>query len=272
MKLVAIPFSHYSEKARWALEHYGLRYEQVSYLPLFHLPGVAWSTRLRLGRRDAVSSPFSTPILLTDDGEVIHDSAVITQWLTQRHATASDTLYPEDYVEAIASIERELHDRLGPHVRRWAYYNLMSVPTPALTRFVNDNVSRTQGLAFAAGRPLLLAALRRALKISAESALRSSSRVDEVFAAYAARVEGRSHLLGDRFTAADLSLAALAAPALLLGADDGYGATMPPRSVLPDGARHQVEAWRAHPVGQFVIGLYRRHRRATPGDSRRPAA
>ena len=34
--LVTIPFSHYCEKARWALDRAGLAYEERAHLPLAH--------------------------------------------------------------------------------------------------------------------------------------------------------------------------------------------------------------------------------------------
>ena len=91
MKLIAIPFSHYCEKARWALDHFGVDYEQVSYLPMLHIPGVMWQTRLRLGQSEKTSTPMSTPIVVTDEGEVIHDSAKIVRWLCAKYSDEGDS-------------------------------------------------------------------------------------------------------------------------------------------------------------------------------------
>ncbi len=38
MKLHQFQFSHYNEKARWALDFKGLKYEKRSLLPGFHMP------------------------------------------------------------------------------------------------------------------------------------------------------------------------------------------------------------------------------------------
>jgi glutathione S-transferase len=90
---------------------------------------------------------------------------------------------------------------------------------------------------------------------SAAAALRS---VDRVFDDIAHRVaDGRRFLLGNRFTAADLTFAALSAPMLLPA---GYGSPLPPPEAMPAPAARQIRRLRAHPAGEFADRLYREER------------
>src|SRR4029079_8849515 len=61
-KLITIPFSHYCEKARWALDRVGVPYEELGHLPLFHY--VATYPR---GRQRTVP-------LLVDGDTIVRDS------------------------------------------------------------------------------------------------------------------------------------------------------------------------------------------------------
>jgi cytochrome P450 len=74
--------------------------------------------------------------------------------------------------------------------------------------------------------------------------------------------DGRRFLVGDSFTAADLSLAALATPALRLSVGGGQLAvgSKNPLDQLPAVQREEVEKLRARPAGQFIQRLYEQER------------
>jgi hypothetical protein len=71
MRLITIRFSHYNERARWALDRLGVAYEEEPYMPLFHVLAVARATRGRGGSADHHSTRYSTPVLITDSGRVL---------------------------------------------------------------------------------------------------------------------------------------------------------------------------------------------------------
>ena len=73
-RLITIPFSHFCEKARWALDRADLAYVEDGHLPLFHAPSAR-----RAGGRTSV------PVLVTDAGPVI-DSTDILRWADARGA------------------------------------------------------------------------------------------------------------------------------------------------------------------------------------------
>ena len=97
-RLVTIPFSHYCEKARWALEACGVEYREEGHLPLFHVMPV----KLAGGGR--------TVPLLVDGRTVVADSTPIIAWAD---AKRPGTLLPADERdrEEALQLEDEL-DRL----------------------------------------------------------------------------------------------------------------------------------------------------------------
>jgi glutathione S-transferase len=116
-------------------------------------------------------------------------------------------------------------------------------------------------------------ALRRFLDIDAAAARAARERVEGVFDDIAGRLsDGRRFLLGERFTAADLTFAALAAPMLLPA---GYGSPLPPPDAMPAAMADTVRRLRAHPAGAFADRLYAEERHRAPvrrrSDSRAPA-
>lgn len=87
----------------------------------------------------------------------------------------------------------------------------------------------------------------------AAALVKIKSTFDEVGALLA---DGRPYLVGNTFTAADLTFAALAAPAV----GQPYAAAPGLDAETPAAMRQQVEELRAHPAGQFVLRLWETQR------------
>jgi glutathione S-transferase len=73
--------------------------------------------------------------------------------------------------------------------------------------------------------------------------------------------DGRPHLCGDRFGAADVTFAAMAAPLVV---PPVYGTALPQPDVLPADTAALVERAREHPAGRYALGLYADYRRQPP--------
>jgi glutathione S-transferase len=99
--------------------------------------------------------------------------------------------------------------------------------------------------------------IRRAFRVRPGTRERAEAGIREVFAQADAQRAGSPYLVGDRFTAADLTFAALAAP---LVAPPGYGVELPPVEQLPSDFRGALGAWRATPSGAAALAIYERHR------------
>ncbi len=105
--LITIPFSHFCEKARWALDRVGVPYTEARHLPMFH-----WTATFAAGAGRTV------PALVSDEG-VLGDSTDIVRY-ADRHAPAARRLLPEDAGARAAcdALEDELDEAFGPAVRR----------------------------------------------------------------------------------------------------------------------------------------------------------
>ncbi len=247
-RLVTIAFSHYCEKARWALDRTGYPYREEVHVPMFH-----WLPALRAGGGRTV------PVLAVDGRPTLADSTDILHFL-DREAPADRRLFPAD-AEARAEVERleDLFDRrLGPHGRRLLYYHLL--PDRDLTvRLFQSGSPGWEGRAASRLFPAMRAMMRRGMRIDTRGAERSKKHVDEVFAQVAERLaDGRRYLLGDTFTAADLAFAALSAPCVV---PPEYGVPLPTLDEIPPAAADLVRAYRATPAGRFALRLYAEDRR-----------
>jgi glutathione S-transferase len=238
-RLITIPFSHYCEKARWALERVGAAYDEDGHLPLFHY----------LPARRAGGS--RTVPILVDGKTVIADSTDIIAWADARDPGA---LLPPDPVDRAAALQLEddFDLELGPATRRWMYFQLLH--RRDLEHLLLRGVPRWERAALAATRPLAVRFLARSLKIDAAGAERSRQKIEDAFARVGELVgDGRRYLVGNRFSVADLTFAALAAPILLPA---GYGAALPAPGDFEGEPRERVAAWRTSPAGRFALRLY----------------
>jgi glutathione S-transferase len=100
--------------------------------------------------------------------------------------------------------------------------------------------------------PVAIRWARRELKLTTLEDDRP--RVLAAFDAIAERLaDGRRHLTGDRFTAADLTFACLAAAVIV---PPNYGVALPQPDALPQAVKDDVEAFRAHPAGAYALSLF----------------
>lgn len=245
--LITIPISHYCEKARWALERAGVAYRERAHLQLIH-----WVAVRRAGGGRTV------PVLVCGD-RVLADSAEIVE-LADQLAPPARRLYPEDPHAAgeVRSLERDFDSRLGPHGRRWTYHGLHGRRDLALA-YGCTGVPAWERRVLWLAYPLVVRGIDRHLEITPATAKQSEAEVRSTFDQVAQRLEdGRPHLCGERFTAADLTFSALAASVLM---PPEYGVPLPQPDELPGPMASVVRELRAHPAGAYAMAMFRDHRR-----------
>lgn len=245
--LITIGASHYCEKARWALQRTGFPFVEEMHPPILH----TFATFRSGGKR-------TVPVLITGD-RTYSDSTDILE-VADRHAKG--VLYGESDAERAEAKELEdLYDRrLGPHTRRIVYFHLLDAPS--FKDVFEGGLTRGQKVAFRVFRPLVKGLIRRGLGVTRKGAEKSRLRVKEIFAGVAERLaDGRPYLLGERFTAADLTFAALAAP-MLLPANYGY----PLPVAVPSALQREVDELRTTPAGVFALRIYAEDR-SSPSDT-----
>lgn len=240
-RLVTIPFSHYCEKARWALDRAGIEYIEEPHLPMF-----AWVPALRTGKRRTV------PVLLADE-EVVTDSHDILAWVDRK--TPELHLYPKDIAAEVEALEAVFDKKVGPATRRLAYHVILGNRRVTADLFAREG-PRWESVAARALLPVMARMMKRGLKIDDAGAERSRAQLEPVLADVEARLSksGGPWLFGDRFTAADLTFAALMTPAVAPPsfADAHFGSAL----LDFDEARTLVGKFRETPAGQFALRAY----------------
>jgi glutathione S-transferase len=242
--LITMPHSHYSEKARWALDRSALQYLEEPHVPLLH--------RLATTRNGG----GSVPILLHGPSRFVDSTGIVV------HADAvggGDLLYPRDAAlrRQVEGLEEWFDEELGPHTRRWAYAQLLQEPG-LLRPVMSRGVPRLEASLLPVIMPWVLNLIRARLKITPESAHRSIERVRTLFREVDGRLgDGRRFLVGERFTAADLTFASLAAPVLF---PDGCCAAYPTLDVVPAAMREEALRLRGTDAGQFALRMFLQER------------
>jgi glutathione S-transferase len=219
--LVVIPISHYCEKARWALERLGVPHRIEAHAPGFHVPAVK-----ALG----VGTSTSTPVLRLLDGTVLADSSLILKHCdTLAEQGGVERLFPPAIADKVASLCAQLDGTLGKDARQVVYASALSTAeirraaaAPPVTSGERFAWTWT-GLSFLVTQVLM----RHGMDISQTTGAQALDRIRATFAEMGALLsDGRPYLLGDAFTAADLTFVALSLPVLGIP----YGA-------IPEGQR-----------------------------------
>ncbi len=245
--LLTIPISHYCEKARWALDRARVPYREERHVQGVHIIHAARAARSR-----------TLPILLTADGTRLTDSAAIVRWCDGGLAEPDRLLPTGAAGEEAATLEAGYDAGLGVEARLWMYHSTLPVIDRMLPALL-DGTPRWERHTVGIGRRVFDPFVRRYLGVSDASATRAAARVEVTFDQVAERLaDGRPFLCGERFTAADLTFAALSAAVL---APPDYGSRMPPLGDFPVAMRDTIERRRAHPAGAFAMRLYADERR-----------
>ena len=245
MRLITIPMSHYCEKARWGLSHAGVAYVEEAHLQVFHYRAI---------RR--YNDTGMVPVLVGDDGAV-SDSTAILQFL-DRGLPEDRRLYPAALRAEVEALEERFDDPFGVETRRWVYQRWLDLPTRIVLRTAAQGTPAWQRALAPLLFPVMRAYLRRHLSISRANVEAGMRAIVGTFDDVAARLrDGRPYLFGDRFTAADLAFACMAAPILL---PPEYGIRLPTLEESPPEARAEVARFREHAAGRFALRLFRERR------------
>jgi glutathione S-transferase len=211
--------SHYNEKVRWALDYKGVPHVRRAVMPGQH---VAIAERLTGAR--------TFPVLELD-GRAIGDSTSIIEALERRYGDPA--LYPEDPEERRRALELEdfFDEELGPHLRLLVLHELLPSPTLTLGTFAPD-LAGPRKLVARVTFPGIRRRIAAQMGIDRRSVELAHEKVQAAGDRFLREVRPSGYLVGDRFTVADLTLAALLSPVVA-----------PPQFPYPQPHRgHQVMA------------------------------
>lgn len=239
MTLYQFPFSHFCEKVRWALDYKGLTYQVVNLVPGLH----AYTTQ-------KLAPKSSVPILV--DGQPIQDSTQIITHLDQAYPQQS--LTPVDPVLAKTALqwEQELGETVGVPLRQWFYFHLLPHRQQSL-RFMLQDAPWFGQLFLRLMYVQIREKMQARMQINAETSRQAERQLACTFDRLDAALLGRQHLVGETFSRADLTAAALLGPLCV-----------PSLNVLQSDEPEPVAMFRAkhesRPCFQWVIDLYQAYR------------
>jgi glutathione S-transferase len=193
--------SHYNEKARWALDH-----KCVPHIRRAAMPGRHQAIAKRL------TGGTTLPVLVLEDGAV-GDSTRIIETLEEREP--KPPLYPADPDERRRALEIEdfFDEELGPETRMLVLHH--TLPDGKLTLGVFTPDLRGARRLVALGMwGQVRKRLAHEFTIDDDSVAAAYDKVRAAGERFRAELGPTGYLVGDEFTVADLTLAALCAPAV----------------------------------------------------------
>jgi glutathione S-transferase len=244
-RFISFQISHYCEKVRWAMDRTGFDYVEECHLPLLH----------RLKTKPLGGS--SVPILVTEAG-VFKDSADILQYL-DAVAPSHLKLYPESTVlrREAEDLEAKFDRQLGVLIRQWGYFYVLQ--NPGLTKELwCQGVPAWEKRLAPVTFPITRQIVCSSYNVNRESSIAAYDRLQKMFQTVSDRlVDGRKYLVGDAFSAADLTFASLAAPGLMPPEYGGVTGELHQRS---DEMVEQMQILQDTVAGQYALRLYREER------------
>ena len=234
--------SHFNEKARWALDFKRVPHVRHSLIPGFHVATVKRMT-----------GKTQVPVLKLA-GTAISDSSKIIEALER--AYPEPALYPADPDQRRRALELEdfFDEELGPYIRRWIFHVILPYPKFVRAAFVS-HASPAAQLAQRAMSPLIGVVMRRQMDINPATAEIARSKTMAAMDRLERELQPSGYLVGDRFTVADLTAAALLSP-LVRPPEFPYKA----EAILPEPLMKIRDAVSAHPAFKWTLRTYRQHR------------
>ncbi len=249
-RLITIPVSHYVEKVRWALDYLKIPFQESPQMPPFHRGAVQkyGVTTVPVLIADSLAEPLRMRIVKTDSTEIL-------RYLDTLHP---GKLYPPDpeLQNLITELETLFNLTLGVSTRRWGYSHILT-PELLYPRWTLG-VPFWQKLLFPIIFPKVEPIIRESFKITATSASKSYQEIIGVFDRVTEVLsDGRKYLLGDRFSAIDITFAALAVPILQPAEQYTQSTSL---DLLPAQMQADIHNCRSTPAGEFGLRLYRENR------------
>lgn len=245
VRLITIPISHYCEKVRWALDLLKIPYVEEKHVPAFHR-----SVTRKYGGS-------SVPILVTKSG-IFTDSTDILHYLDTISSSAF-RLYPEkpELHREVEELEELFDTRLGADIRNWGYYYRLG-DRKTMRRAWCNGTPVLERVGFEIAFPLISAKVRQVYSITADSAASSLQGIKEIFETVDRRLAGgKTYLVGDTISAADITFAALAAPVLL---PPEHPVMVSKIAELPIAMATVIKQLQSTVAGVYALRLYREQR------------
>ena len=223
LKLYQFPISHFCEKVRWALEYKQLEYKKINLLPGLHIK-----------KARKLSGKAHLPILV-DKSRVINESSEIIDYLDA--INSDNQLTPKDETLKIEAMRWEefANQKLGPDVRGLCYNTLLDYPEITIPFFAT-NGPWYGNLFLKYTFPKMSIKMREFMELNDKNVLLIRRRLTKAINKLYQHTQQYEYLVGNQFSRADLTVAALLAP---LCKPQKYGLEWPEE--YPEPLRSTIE-------------------------------
>ncbi len=235
-------FSHFNEKARWALAYKKVNHERQSYLPGPHIPQIK-----------KLSGQRSTPVL-DWQGEIIAGSAAIIDKLESE--IADNPLYPDDEVmkQKALEIQAFYDNEVGPATRTVLFSRMLDHGS-YITGMFGKGKSLPVRFLYRATFPLAKGLIAKGNGVYPENVTRCLDVTARALDNLAEKTGPTGYHVGDTFTVADLTAASLFAPLANANHPD-----MKRPEPIPESVRELLANYEDHPAIAWVNRQYELHR------------
>lgn len=197
--LYQFPISHYCEKIRWALDYKNIPHDNKTLIPGLH------SKKMK-----KLTGQYSVPVIKHLNTHT-HDSSKIISYLEQHFP--ENPLNPEsqENLQEALSWESFADKNIGPQVRVLLYHHLLQEPQ-IVSKFFTKDGPFYGPLFVKIAFPKLEKVMRKHMRINTETAVQAKEHLDKSLNTVLLALKDKKYLVGDNFSRADLSVAALLAP------------------------------------------------------------
>lgn len=236
-----LAMSHYNEKARWALD-----YKRVPHVRRAVMPPAHALVAMRLGGRDTFP-------VMTVGREVYPDSTEIIAALEEM--APDPPLYPSDPAERAEALELEerFDMGIGQTVRQVGYQGVLADPPVAVEMLSIGGPParrRAMGVIF----PALARGMRQRFRVPGPGEEGPLAELEAEIDFIGDQVGSSGFLVGQRFSVADLTAAALLAPVVCA---EAMPAGLPP---FPPQLQELSARLRETPGGSWARSVYLEYR------------
>jgi len=243
LKLYTFNISHFSEKARWALD-----YEGIAFAEKVLLPGPHQLVTRRIAKRTHVP-------VLEHDGQFVQGSGAIIDYVADR--LGGKKLTAVDPARRAKALEREntLDQVFGRGVQQVIYSVLLKDRRTVIDLWSSGGPFWAKGF-YAVAFPAVASVVKRMYRTGdAEGVARARQRFVTTFDELDAVLARQDYLGGDAPDRTDITLAALLAPVCRVAE---HHVKWP---ALPAELADLEASLRGRPTWNHVLRMYRDHRR-----------
>jgi len=242
MKILEFPHSHYCEAARWALDLKGVAYEREALLPGLHMMKVK-----------RIAPETSVPVLINGD-DVVQGSRAIIDYSDRQFV--GPPLMPKDDALAgeVEGFETAADKNIGIPLRA-IIYNWLLADKKSVAHCFMQNSGSFDRMMFGISYPMLKRVIRQTYIPSQKYVEKARVKFEDEISRLDDHVAGRTYLIGDRMSRADVMVASMLSIGLL---PDEHSCNWP--EVTDDRLNAFRNQYIDRPSFQWAAKLYREER------------